>query len=73
MKRALNVRVAFVFVMVCFLAGWIARVEAKPAAQAAKAAQVGSGEIRGVVTSSKGPEAGVCGDCRNHRPAHQLY
>ena len=56
MKRALNIRVAFIFVMVCFLAGWIARVEAKPAAQAAKA---GSGEIRGVVTSSKGPEAGV--------------
>jgi uncharacterized membrane protein YeaQ/YmgE (transglycosylase-associated protein family) len=59
MKRRLNFGVLFVFAMVCLLAGWIARVEAKQEKQAGNAVQMNSGTIGGVVASSKGPEAGV--------------
>src|ERR1700680_97443 len=59
MKKVLSLRAALVFVMVCLLAGWMARVEARQARQNGSAVQVNSNDIGGVVTSSKGPEAGV--------------
>ena len=59
MKRALNFRVGLIFAAVCFLAGWIAQVEAKQAGQTRNAVQINSSDIGGVVASSKGPEAGV--------------
>jgi len=59
MKKVLSLRAGLVLVMVCFLAGWIARVEAKQASQRGNPVQVNSSDITGVVASSKGPEAGV--------------
>jgi hypothetical protein len=59
MKRVLNFRVAFMFLMVCLLAGWIAQVEARQPAQSGTVGEPKPSEISGVVTSSKGPEAGV--------------
>src|SRR5712664_1230758 len=59
MKNALSLRAGLVLVMVCLLAGWIARVEAGQSAQNGAAVQINSNDIGGVVASSKGPEAGV--------------
>jgi len=59
MKKVLSLRAGLLFVMVCFLAGWIPRVEAKQASQSGNAVQISSSDITGVVASSKGPEAGV--------------
>ena len=59
MRRVLNLRVGLVFLTVCFLTGVLARVEAKQARQNGGAIQVNSSAIGGVVTSSRGPEAGV--------------
>src|ERR1700737_4994791 len=59
MKKVLSLRAGLVFVMVCFLAGWMARVEARQARQTGNAVQVNSNDIGGVVASSNGPEAGV--------------
>lgn len=58
MKRVPVFRFVSVFVTVCFLACMIGRVEAKPK-PAAKPVGVATGDISGVVASSKGPEAGV--------------
>src|SRR5258708_8278479 len=59
MKNALSLRAGLVLVMVCLLAGWIARVEAGQAAQNGAAVQINSNDIGGVVATSQGPEAGV--------------
>ena len=56
MKKMFNIRVMVILGMVCLFAGLIARVEAQ---QTGQSKQVKSGEIGGVVTSTKGPEAGV--------------
>src|SRR5260370_40612758 len=61
MKKSLSLRAGLVFVMVCFLAGWMARMEARQARQSGDTIQVSSNNIGGMVTSSKGPEAGVWG------------
>jgi len=58
MKKVLNVRVVSFFVAVCLVAGMISGAEAKPQ-QSGKAVAMDSGYISGVVTSTKGPEAGV--------------
>ena len=55
MKKAFNFRVGFILGMVSLFAGLIARVEAQQTGQA----KVKAGELGGVVTSAKGPEAGV--------------
>src|SRR5579864_4801597 len=59
MSRVLSFRIGLVLLLVCSLAGWIARVEARQARQAGNAIQINSGDIGGMVSSSKGPEAGV--------------
>src|SRR5882762_7101657 len=59
MRKELSLRAGLVLVMVCFLAGWIARVEAKQASQTGNTVQISLSDITGVVASSKGPEAGV--------------
>ncbi len=59
MKSVSKLRVGMIFVLVSSLAGWIARVEARQARQNGNAVQINSTDIGGVVTSSKGPEAGV--------------
>src|SRR3979490_414818 len=59
MKKVLSLRAGLVLVMVCFLAGWIARGEAKQASQSGNTVQINPNDITGVVASSKGPEAGV--------------
>src|SRR5579863_829735 len=58
MRKVFNLRIGLVFAMVCLVAGLMARVEAKQA-KSGGALKVGSSDIGGVVTSSKGPEAGV--------------
>src|SRR6202795_2316517 len=58
MRKVLNLRIGLVFAMICLVAGLMARVEAKQA-KSGGALKVGSSDIGGVVTSSKGPEAGV--------------
>jgi hypothetical protein len=52
----MSLRIGVVFVMACFLAGFLARVEA---GQSAGTVQIKSDDIGGVVTGSRGPEAGV--------------
>jgi hypothetical protein len=47
MKRVLNFRVAFMFLMVCLLAGWIAQVEARQPAQTGTVGEPNPSEIRG--------------------------
>src|SRR6266853_279400 len=59
MRKVWSLRAGLVFVMVCLLAGWMARVEARQARQSGDTVQVNSNDIGGVVASSKGPEAGV--------------
>src|SRR3981189_1818271 len=59
MKKVFSLRAGLVLVMVCLLAGWMARVEAKQASQNGNAVQINSNDIGGMVSSSKGPEAGV--------------
>src|SRR5579864_627600 len=59
MSRVLSFRIGLVLLLVCSLAGWIARVEARQARQAGNAIQINSGDIGGMVSSSKGPGAGV--------------
>src|SRR6201988_704954 len=59
MSRVLSFRMGLVLLLVCSLAGWIARAEARQARQAGNAIQINSGDIGGMVSSSKGPEAGV--------------
>src|SRR6202521_3034829 len=59
MSRVLSFRTGLVLLLVCSLAGWIARVEARQARQAGNAIQINSNDIGGIVSSSKGPEGGV--------------
>ncbi len=59
MRKVWSLRAGLVFVMVCLLAGWMARVEARQARQSGDTVQVNSNEIGGMVISSKSPEAGV--------------
>src|SRR5690349_10055705 len=59
MSRVLSLRVGLVLLLLCSFAGWIAQVEARQARQAGIAIQINSSDIGGVVSSSKGPEAGV--------------
>ena len=59
MRRVLNLRVGLVLLMACFFAGVLARLEARQARPNGGALQINSSDIGGVVTSSKGPEAGV--------------
>src|SRR5712692_670366 len=59
MRKVWSLRAGLVVVMVCFLAGWMARVEARQARQSGDTVQVNSNDIGGMVTRSKGPEAGV--------------
>ncbi len=59
MREVFNFRVASVLAIVCFLAAWSSPMESKLANAGADPVQVGSTDIGGVVTSSKGPEAGV--------------
>src|SRR6202521_1099545 len=59
MSRVLSFRTGLVLLLVCSLAGWIAKVEARQARQAGNAIQINSSDIGGVVSSSNGPEAGV--------------
>lgn len=55
-RNVFSPQVGLVFVILCFLTGLFVRAEA---GQSTGAAQLKSNEISGVVTSSKGPEAGV--------------
>src|SRR5580704_11786433 len=59
MKRILDLRVGLILLTACLLAGFIAEVEARQGSQKGSAPQINSSDISGVVTSSKGPEAGV--------------
>src|SRR6202521_6236059 len=59
MSRVLSFRIGLVSLLVCSLAAWIAKVEARQTRQPGDAVQINSSEIGGVVSSSKGPEAGV--------------
>src|SRR5713226_4357096 len=59
MRKVWSLRAGLVFVMVSLLAGWMARVEARQERQSGDTVQVNSNDIGGMVTSSKGPEAGV--------------
>src|SRR3984893_7108133 len=56
MKKLMSLQFVLVFVMATLVTDLIVRVEA---GQATGTAQLKSNEISGVVTSSKGPEAGV--------------
>src|SRR6266853_6646689 len=56
MRNVFSPQVGLVFVAVCVLNGLFVRVET---GQSTGAAQPKANEIGGVVTSSKGPEAGV--------------
>src|SRR5271157_1178580 len=58
MGKAINLPLALFFVA-CLLAGVMTRMEAKQTNQRRGSIQINSGDIGGVVTSSKGPEAGV--------------
>jgi hypothetical protein len=54
-----NIRIGLVLVTMFFCAGLFARINANQGARAAGGIQIGSTDIGGVVTSTKGPEAGV--------------
>src|SRR5712691_10051024 len=56
MRNVFSPQMGLVFVIVCFLTGLFVRVEA---GQSTGSAQLKANEIGGVVTNSKGPEAGV--------------
>src|SRR6202521_2629788 len=55
----MNRRIGLMLVFACVLAALIVRVEAQQARPAGGASQAKPDEISGVVTSTKGPEAGV--------------
>jgi hypothetical protein len=59
MRRVPTFWIGLVLLLVSSLAGWIAKVEARQARQAGNAIQINSSDIGGVVSSSKGLEAGV--------------
>jgi len=59
MRKVFNLRTVVVFAMLCAMAVLIVGAQAQQAKNSGGALKVTSSEIGGVVTSSKGPEAGV--------------
>src|SRR5712672_3130593 len=59
MRKVFNLRTVVVFALVCATAGLIVGAQAQQAKTSGAAPKVTPSEIGGVVTSSKGPEAGV--------------
>ena len=59
MKDLLNLGTGLVFLMVCLFAGGLVRLQAKQTKRNGDSIQVNASDIGGVVTSSKGPEAGL--------------
>jgi hypothetical protein len=59
MKDLLNLGTGLVFLMVCLFAGGLARLEAKETKRNGDSIQFNASDTGGVVTTSKGSEAGV--------------
>jgi hypothetical protein len=59
MRKVFNLRTLVLFAMVCAMAGLIVGAQAQQSKSGGAAPKVTASEIGGVVTSAKGPEAGV--------------
>jgi len=59
MRRILNLCAGAIFVVACLVAGLFVRLEAQQERPIGSALQINASDIGGVVTSAKGPEAGV--------------
>src|SRR6202163_2990422 len=59
MNVIVSFRIWLVLFIACSLAGWITRLQAGQGSQNGAVVQINSGDIGGIVTSPKGPEAGV--------------